>query len=150
MVMDDNFKQSNIEYAKDVNVRHINEEDYLNRIKLYATEKLAGELNPGDEKNVTINVSKDLTTSKDISFDNQAEIVEAKKQDNIFNAGTPLKVKWDDQASNSYFETADAEKFVIVPSTGENKDYVTPTVVAIVSISILAIGIVIIKKFVIK
>ena len=150
MVMDDNFKQSNIEYAKDVNARHINEEDYLNRIKLYATEKLAGELNPGDEKNVTINVSKDLTTSKDISFDNQAEIVEAKKQDNIFNAGTPLKVKWDDQASNSYFETADAEKFVIVPSTGENKDYVTPTVVAIVSISILAIGIVIIKKFVIK
>ena len=55
---------------------------------------------------------------------------------------------WDSEKSR--FNVANSVTITIIPSTGENRDYTTPIVIAIVTISILGVGIVLIKKFVTK
>ena len=44
----------------------------------------------------------------------------------------------------------DSEIFTIIPSTGENKNYVLPTIIGIVTITILGVGVFLIKKYVVN
>ena len=57
-------------------------------------------------------------------------------------------MRWDN--GQNHFNVANAEIVTIVPSTGENRNYVTPIIIGIVTISMLGVGIVLIKKFIVK
>ena len=75
-----------------------------------------------------------LASSEDNTFDNKTEIVDVTKNDG-FNTGTPVAVTWNNG------------KFLVIPSTGENRNYTLPTIVGIVAITILGVGVFLIKKF---
>ena len=115
----------------------------LNKYRTYLTTKLAKNLAPGESSEVNLYTSKLLTSTDDNTFDNKSEISEVTKN-NGFTIGTPVKL------INSYFNIGNAQTVIIIPSTGENKEYILPIVIGITAITILGVGIVLIKKFVIE
>ena len=116
-------------------------------IKQYVTKNLAKLLAPGESNSVNLYTSKLLTSTDDNLFNNQSEITEVTKP-NGFTSGTPVKMLW--ESDKNRFNVANSETITIIPSTGENRDYTTPIIIAIVTISVLGVGIVLIKKFVVK
>ena len=133
--------------AKTYNVSKNNDSTYIKGIKQYVTKSLNKALAPKESSEVKLNTSKLLTSTDDNEFNNQSEITEVKKT-NGFSTGTPVKMRWDN--GQNRFNVANAEVVTIVPSTGENRNYVTPIMIGIVTISMLGVGIVLIKKFVVK
>ena len=112
-------------------------------------------IKPDDYRTRELTVSKLLTTSKDIELENEAEILEIEKdgggkitneQGKVIAPGNYLP------GTGPHVELDDdmAEKVIITPNTGENRNYITITIIGIVSLVILFTGIVIIKKKVIK
>ena len=119
----------------------------MNDNRAYLTEKLSKALAPGESNVVDLHVSKLLASDEDNTINNKAEISEVTKTPG-FNTGTPVKVTWLDDNFN--FNVADAERVIIVPSTGEDKNYVLHIIVGLTSLAILSTGIWVIKKYIIK
>ena len=130
------------EYLKQVNASKKEAED-INNYGIYTTNKLVKALAPGDTTDVmNLYTSKLLTSSDDNTFNNKSEITQITKNDG-FISGTPVKL------IENHFAIGDSEKIIIIPSTGENKNYVLPITIGITAIVILGAGIVLIKKFII-
>ena len=146
VLLDDKWEEKNKVFLNEVNASKKDDEAYINSIKPYLTSHLTRNLVPGESNTVTLHTSKLLTSTDDNTFDNKAEIVEVTKVD-AFNSGTPVKVEWNAEKFN--FDVDNAETAIIIPSTGENKAYVLPTIIGMTSLLVFGIGIFIIKKFVI-
>lgn len=128
----------------------------INNRRILTTEQLQNyPIKPNNNLTRTLTVSKLLTTSKDIELENEAEILEIEKdgggkitneQGKVIAPGNYLP------GTGPHVEPDDdmAEKVIITPNTGENRNYITITIIGIVSLVILFTGIVIIKKKVIK
>mgnify|MGYP002551117723 CR=1 FL=1 len=110
------------------------------------TNKLSKELAPNESNTVTLHTSKLLTSTDDNTFNNKAEITEVTKKPG-FNTGTPTKVVWNVDKFN--FNIDNAEEVIIIPSTGEDKNYALPIIIGISSLILLGVGAFGIKKFVI-
>ena len=104
-------------------------------------------LEPGKTATVYLQTSKLLTSTDDNEFNNKVETIEIKKGKGD-NTGTPVKVTVDKDNLKS-FNTSNSERITIMPSTGENKNYVLPIVIGITMIVLLGGGVFLIKKFVI-
>lgn len=124
----------------------------INNRRILTTEQLQNyPIKPNNNLTRTLTVSKLLTTSKDIELENEAEILEIEKdgggkitneQGKVIAPGNYLP------GTGPHVEPDDdmAEKVIITPNTGENRNYITITIIGIVSLVILFTGIVIIKK----
>lgn len=135
-------------YASDYNVSKKDDKTYLNTIKAYVTKDLSSTyLEPGKNATVYLQTSKLLTSTDDNEFNNKVETTETKKGKGD-NTGTPVKVTVDKDNLKS-FNTSNSERITIMPSTGENKNYVLPIVIGITMIVLLGGGVFLIKKFVI-
>lgn len=145
-VPDGKWKEKDKTFITEVNASQKDNTEYLNSVVTYFTKELQKELQPGDSNEITFNTSKLLTSSDDNTFDNKTEIVDVTKTDG-FNTGTPVKVTWN--SGEFFFDVADAEKVVLIPSTGENRSYVLPTVIGIVAIAVVGVGAFFIKKYVV-
>lgn len=145
-MIDDKWNEQNTDYLELVNAKHKDNEEYINSTREYMTEHLSRELAPGESHQVDLHVSKLLTSTDDNTFENQAEITEITKTP-AFNTGTPVKVTW--SGDDFYFNVDNAETIVIIPNTGDDKGYVLPIIIGISSLIVLAVGVVLIKKFVI-
>ena len=141
-VTDDKWSQQDTNILKTYNLSEKDDTEYLKDIRPYITTQLQAQLAPGESNTVELKTSKLLTTTNNITYDNKAEIAEITKNDG-FNGGTPVKV------IETHFDTADSEIFTIIPSTGENKNYILPIIIGITAFIILGTGIVVIKKKVI-
>ena len=98
------------------------------------------ELKPGESKELTYFGETKLSSDKDISFENDVEIVDVQK---TRNSGRSV-----DLQHSNFYETA--EWVTITPPTGENKDYTTIIIISVAAIAVLGAGVVIIKKVVSK
>lgn len=144
-VVDDNWKIVDVTgtFLKDYNVSEKDNTEYINKINAYVTDNLSKiYLAPDESETVELKTSKLLTTTDDNEFNNKAEIIEVKKNTG-FNTGTPVRATF----ANQYFDVDNSEKITIIPSTGENKDYILPIAIGITAITILGVGIFLIKKF---
>ena len=139
-------KHRELTFIEEVNASEKGNTDYLNSIKTYYTSKLQKDLAPGESNEVTLKASKLLTSSEDNTFDNKTEIVDVTRKDGDIT-GTPVKVTWNN--GKFFFDTDNAEKTVIIPSTGENRNYVLPTVIGIIAVAIVGVGVFFIKKYVV-
>lgn len=140
----DGWEEKDQAYLNDVNASEKDNTEYVNTTITYFTNKLAQPLAAGESNEITFNVSKVLASSDDNTFDNKTEIVDVTKNDG-FNTGTPVEVTWKDE--NFFFNTDNSEEIVVIPSTGENRNYTLPTIIGIVAITILGVGVFLIKKF---
>jgi hypothetical protein len=145
-VPDDTWEKKENTFIEEVNASEKGNTDYLNSIKAYYTSKLQKDLAPGESNEVTLKASKLLTSSEDNTFDNKTEIVDVTRKDGDIT-GTPVKVTWNN--GKFFFDTDNAEKTVIIPSTGENRNYVLPTVIGIIAVAIVGVGVFFIKKYVV-
>ena len=145
-VPDDIWEKKENTFIEEVNASEKGNTDYLNSIKAYYTSKLQKDLAPGESNKITLSASKLLTSSEDNTFDNKTEIVDVTRKDGDIT-GTPVKVTWNN--GKFFFDTDNAEKTVIIPSTGENRNYVLPTVIGIIAVAIVGVGVFFIKKYVV-
>ena len=105
-------------------------------------------IEPANSQSVMLNVSKILTTSEDISLDNETEIVEVDKTGGSDLVSTPGNYV----PGTGHTESDDdmAETVIITPATGRNLSYVLPITIGIVALVIIGGGIVLIKRKVLK
>ena len=136
------WQETDKKHLEDVNASMKDNED-INKYRTYLTTKLAKPLATGESNEINLYTSKLLTSTDDNTFDNKSEISEVTKN-NGYTAGTPVKL------IDNYFNVGNAQTVVIIPSTGENKDYVVPIIIGVSVIAILGVGIFLIKKFVIE
>ena len=100
------------------------------------------------ESTVDINVSKVLTTTDEISLDNEAEEVEITR-----TGGATLETTLGNYVPGSGAKESDdsmAETTIVTPATGENLNYIIPIVVGTTAFIILGAGIILIKKKILK
>ena len=144
-----NDVSSDQDYANKWFISKKDDSEYMNSIKPYVTTILKEAIKPTEQRSVTLQTSKLLTSTDDNLFNNQSEITEVKKvthDGSDGRSGTPVKMTWD---NSTHFNTANSEQITIIPSTGENRNYVIPTIITITAIVILGVGVFFIKKFVI-
>lgn len=142
-----NDVSSDQDYANKWFISKKDDSEYMKSIKPYVTIILKEAIKPTEQRSVTLQTSKLLTSTDDNLFNNQSEITEVKKvthDGSDGRSGTPVKMTWDNL---THFNTANSEQITIIPSTGENRNYVIPTIITTVAIAILGIGIFLIKKF---
>ena len=131
------WKQITSEDLEKLNAVKVGDTEYLNNKKILYTEATAKALKPTENVLVGLNVSKLLTSSEDLTFNNDAEVAK------ITPPGNPPVVP------PEYPPVVPAEDIIIVPSTGANMNYLLPTIVGMVSLVILGVGVFVIKKKVI-
>lgn len=122
-----------------------NEESTIGEKMILYTDYLAGEnIEPNDSRTVMLNVSKKLTTTDEISLDNETEIVELDRP----GGSTPQSVPGNYVPGEGAQEADDsmAETTIVTPATGEDQNYIIPIIVGTTALIILGAGIVIIKK----
>ncbi len=98
-----------------------------------------------------LTVSKVLTTTDDMVFENEVEITNIIKtggseiQTTLGNyiPGTDL---FGSESEHNEQDNDKADEIIIMPPTGANLDYVLPIVIGILSIGVIAVGIIFIKK----
>ncbi len=93
---------------------------------------------------VDLNVSKILTTTDEISLDNETEMVELNRPGGC----VPDSIPGTYIPGKGHTETDDymAETVIVTPATGEDLNYILPVLIGITSFIILGAGVVIIKK----
>ena len=101
---------------------------------------LEGEIAPGDSKQASLTASKILTNTDEIELNNDIEITETTRNTRTGRNVTP-------QYSIFYDK---GETVTITAPTGENKNYILITIVAISFFVILGTGVVFIKKKILK
>lgn len=139
---DGTWVETNKEYLDKVNA---SSKDTVK--KVYSTTKLAKGLKPGEKTDaIEFKTSKLLSSGNDATFENSAEITETSKIP-ADNTGTPVKVT--ETNGNTHFDIANAPTVVIVPPTGESKNYILPIIIGMTSLIVLGVGTFVIKKFVI-
>lgn len=132
------WKQISVDELRALHAAKVEDVEFLNSRMILYTESTAKELKPTETISVSLNVSKLLTTSSDLSFNNDAETVIIEKPDDASeHKGNALR----------YLPTDNAEEAQVIPSTGENRDFVLPIIIGISSLLILGLGIFAIRRF---
>lgn len=101
---------------------------------------LEKEIAPGESKNASLTASKILTNTDEIELNNDIEITEITRNTRTGRKVTPKYTSLYDRG----------ETVTITTPTGENKNYILITIVAISFFVILGTGVVFIKKKVLK
>lgn len=122
-----------------------NEESTINDKTILYTENLKTELKPSETKDTTLNVSKILTTSSDISLDNETEIIKVEKPNGGGDVpSTPGNFTPGEEPKEP--DDSTSETVIITPNTGANRNFVIPISVGLVALVILGTGVIFIKK----
>lgn len=134
------WKQITVDELNSLHAVKIGDTEFLNSRMILYTESTAKPIKPAETISANLNVSKLLTTSSDLAFNNDAETVTVNKPNGSEHKGSVIK----------YFPSDNAEEVEITPSTGDNRNYVLPIAVGMVALVTLGAGVFIIKKFVIR
>ena len=122
-----------------------NEESTINDKTILYTESLKEQkLEPTNSATVDLNVSKTLTTTDEISYNNETETVKVDKTGGSKLEETPGN--YVPEKGNQESDDGMAETVIITPNTGDNRAIVLPIVIGAAMLVILGIGVVLIKK----
>ena len=115
-----------------------------NKTILYTDSLKDRPIEPTKSESVMLNVSKILTTSEDISLDNETELVEVDKtggSDLISTPGNYVPGTGDIESDEDMAETV-----IVTPATGQNLSYVLPITIGVIALLIIGGGIIVIKR----
>ena len=115
-----------------------------NKTILYTDSLKDRPIEPTNSESVMLNVSKILTTSEDISLDNETELVEVDKtggSDLISTPGNYVPGTGDIESDEDMAETV-----IVTPATGQNLSYVLPITIGVIALLIIGGGIIVIKR----
>ena len=118
--------------------------DYLDDAKLRPIYTKGDTLNPAEGGDVYMVVDKVLSTSEDLNFQNQAELVLLGKPGG--GKFTPTPGNYLPNRVQKETDDSTSQEISIVPSTGGNRNFILPISVGMVALVVLATGVVLIKK----
>ena len=125
--------------------------EYLKDKKILCSSEV-GELKPQEKAIISLNTSKYLGITDNLVFENEADTLKIEKPTKEIPTVETERII--EQQIGKVVETfptsATAESVTIMQSTGENHEYVTPTIVGMVTLIIIGVGIVLIKKKVVE
>ena len=122
-----------------------NENSTINDKTILYTESLKqNALKPTESASVNLNVSKLLTTSDDLSFDNETEITTLDKTGGSKPEGTPGN--YIPGTGKTEPDDSTAETVIVTPSTGANLNFILPITIGVIALIVLGVGVVIIKR----
>ena len=122
-----------------------NEESTINDKTILYTESLKEQkLEPTNSATVDLNVSKTLTTSDEISYDNETEVVKVEKTGGSKLEETPGN--YIPGTGNQESDDSMAETVIVTPNTGDNRAIVLPIIIGAAMLVVLGVGVVLIKK----
>ena len=121
--------------------------DYLANANLKPVYSKGNTLTTAETGDVYMVTSKVLSSSDDVSAQNQAEIVVGSKTGGSKFVSTPGNYVPNKEQQET--DDATSPEVIVVPSTGENKEFTFPVLAIIIAFVVLGIGIILIKKFVI-
>ena len=125
-----------------------NEDTQINQKAILYTEALKKQnLEPGKFAEVALKVSKIISSSDEISLNNETEVVETNKPGGAKTQSTPGN--YVPGAGHTETDDSMAETTIVTPATGENKNYILPIITGITAFATLAVGVIFIKKKVI-
>ena len=112
-------------------------------------------MKPGEEGKINVNASKLLSTANDMNYENYVEVLEASNAvGRFYGQRDETSGKWKLISPGSLvigkegtYEIDDSKaKLNIIPPTGENKNMIIYTIVGISCLSMVVVGIILIKK----
>ena len=122
-----------------------NEESTINDKTILYTESLKEQkLEPTNSATVDLNVSKTLTTTDEILYNNETETVKVDKTGGSKLEETPgnyVPGKGNQESDDSMAETV-----IVTPNTGDNRAIVLPIIIGAAMLVVLGVGVVLIKK----
>ena len=122
-----------------------NEESTINDKTILYTESLKEQkLEPTNSATVDLNVSKTLTTSDEISYNNETEVVKVEKTGGSKLEETPGN--YIPGTGNQESDDSMAETVIVTPNTGANRAIVLPIIIGAAMLVVLGVGVVLIKK----
>ncbi len=144
---DSTWEVTNISEIRDLLTYNPDEvEMFDERTILYSDDIF--EITAANNKVLDLNVSKLLSISEDIELDNETEIIKVNQ-----NGGarlTTIPGNYVPGTSSKEMDEDLAERVIITPNTGDNLNYIVPIAITVISLGVLAIGTIIIKKKVLK
>lgn len=118
--------------------------DYLDDAKLRPIYTKGDTLNPAEGGDVYMVVDKVLSTSEDLNFQNQAELVLLGKPGG--GKFTPTPGNYLPNRVQKETDDSTSQEITIVPSTGGNKNIILPISIGMVALIVFATGVILIKK----
>ena len=108
------------------------------------TENLKTPLKPSEAKDTTLKVSKILTTSGDISLNNETEIIKLEKPNGGGDVpSTPGNFVPGEEPKEP--DESTSETVIVTPNTGENRNFIIPISVGLVALVVLGTGVILNK-----
>ena len=131
----------------EVDLTQIYSTDYLANANLKPVYSKGSTLTTAESGDVYMVVSKVLSSSDQQAAQNQAEVIVGSKTGGSKFTSTPGNYIPNKQQQ----ETDDftSPEIIVIPSTGENRQYILPITIGVIAFVILGVGIILIKKFVI-
>ena len=112
----------------------------VNNIKFKPKYAIGGTIYEAETGAVYMVVSQLLSSDNDVTFQNQAEIVEITK-DGGGRAVESIPGNYVPNKVNKEVDDTTSQEMIVIPSTGSNKAYILPIMVLVISFVILGIGI---------
>ena len=142
------YEQNGQIYEEELDMPQIFTTDYLDTTTLKPVRVENGEPQQAEGGDVYMVVEKVLNSAEDANFTNQAELALIDKPGGSKIPPTPGNYIPNE---NPQEEDEDiSEEVIITPNTGADRNYVLPISIGIIAVVIIGVGIIIIKKKVIK
>ena len=129
---------------------YVNEDTTINnKIILHTTKLAENALKPTESASVDLYVSKILSTSDELVFDNETEIIKLNKT----GGGSKLvgiPGNYIPGSGKAEPDDSVAETVIVTPATGENLAFILPISIGVLALVILGIGIFFIKRKALK
>ncbi len=135
-------------------------EEFINKYKKiikYTNDEINLELEPGETKSIGLTTTRLLSSSvEELSIEeNEVEIIKVQQSGGrpvtpIPGNYIPTELVNRDQNPTEESDDTQSESVIITPPTGLEFDYIAYTLIAISGLGVLGLGIVLIRKFVIK
>ena len=134
-------------YEEELNETQIFTTDYLDTTTLKPVRMENGEKRQAEGGDVYMVVEKILNTAEDANFTNQAELSLIDKPGGSKIPPTPGNYIPNEHPQEEDEDTS--QEVIITPNTGADRNYVLPITISIITIAIIGVGIIIIKRKVI-
>ena len=122
--------------------------DIGNTTVLYTKKLENTNLKPTETSSVSVKFGKMLTPTDETAFNNETEIILIRKTGGGIITTTPGN--YIPGTGKTEVDDDTAENVVVIPSTGANLAYTIPIIVGVVSLIIIGVGVIIIKKKILK
>ena len=132
---------------ENIDLTQVYSTDYLANANLKPVYSKGNTQTTAESGDVYMVVSKVLSSADEEPTQNQAEVIVGSKTGGSKFTSTPGNYVPNKEQQET--DDSTSPQIIVIPSTGENREYILPIAIGVIAFIILGVGIILIKKFVI-